>query len=191
MFRRFMCPSLSRSKMSLDISRGFTLIELLVVIAIIGVLVGLLLPQFSRLEKPAAVFHANHLSRLGWRLPFMQMHRSIFQVVVRRVIRTMCRGPSGCSRFLSNRKYSMREIWTQRFHVGIVQIRPLFEHQSIHFTARVDAVPLLIETSITTTNRQFPVELALQQVATILHAVGRILITQRQQQVGLTRNVQV
>ena len=184
-----MCPSLSRSKMSLDMSRGFTLIELLVVIAIIGVLVGLLL-QFSRLEKPAAVFFVHHLKQIGLANALHADARKHFPSGRKTRDPYDVSWAFGCSRFLSNRKYSMREIWTQRFHVGIVQ-DDRFSNTSRYILLRVDAVPLLIETSITTTNRQFPVELVLQQVATILHAVGRVLITQRQQQVGLTRNVQV
>ena len=77
----------------------------------------------------------------------------------------------------------------QQSHAGILQIKPLFVHPLVRSTAQVDGVRQLTETLITTTNRQLPVELALQQVVIILLAVARILITQHHQQVDLTRNV--
>jgi hypothetical protein len=119
------------------------------------------------------------------------MRRSIFQVVGKRVIRTMCHGHFDYSRFLSNRKYSMRGIQMKQSHVGIVQMQLLFVHPLVRFIAQVDGVRQLTGILITITSRRLPVELALQQVVIIPPAVARILITQRQQQVVLTRNVPV
>jgi hypothetical protein len=70
-------------------------------------------------------------------------------------------------------------------------MQPLFVHPLVRFTAQVDGVRQLTGTSITTTSRRLPVELALQQVVIIPPAVARIIIMQRQQQVVLTRNVLV
>jgi hypothetical protein len=119
----------------------------------------------------------------------MQMRRSIFQVVGKRVIRTMCRGHFEYSLFLSNRKYSIPGIRIQQSHVGIVQMQLLFVHPLVRSTAQVDVVRQLTGTSITITSRRLPVELALQQVLIIRPAVARILITQHHQQAVLTRNV--
>jgi hypothetical protein len=119
------------------------------------------------------------------------MRKSTFLAGEKRVIRTMCRGRFGFSRFLSKRKYSMQEIQTQQSHVGILQMQLLFVHQLIRFIARVDAAQQPTETLITITSRLSPQGSELQQVVIILLAVARILITQHHQQVGPTQNVLV
>jgi hypothetical protein len=117
------------------------------------------------------------------------MRRSIFQVVGKRVIRTMCRGHFDYSRFLSNRKYSMLGIRMQQSRVGILQTQLLFVHPLVRFIAQVDGVRQLTGILTTTTSHRLPVELVLQQVVIIPPAVARILIMQHHQQVGPTRNV--
>ena len=76
---------------------GFTLIELLVVIAIIAILIALLLPQFSRLEKPLDALNARTISsRLVWRWRLMKELTSICLLEIATVVGVSLGGLVSC-----------------------------------------------------------------------------------------------